>query len=82
MDKEQALLEYGDVPLKFKSYYKYCFTFEGCKNGNTIRMEIGGNSDDIYRFYVDANMPMTIKNNPDYNFVSIRSAENTLIWQE
>jgi len=40
---------------KFVSYYKYTFTFE-CEIG---RFDLGEDVDDIYRFSVDPEMPLS-----------------------
>lgn len=44
--KVNELLEkYKDEPLRFKSYFKYDFEYEG----DGILVVLGGNADDIYR---------------------------------
>lgn len=61
MTKEEFMAKYGDIEVKFSSYYKFSFVFSGVlDNGNKISVEVGGNSDDIYRLEVVANLPETI----------------------
>lgn len=49
-----AIDRYGDVPVKFASYYKYSFSFKGDFNGKTLTLFVGGDAGDIYRFSVTA----------------------------
>lgn len=44
--------KYGDVDVKFSSYYKYTFTFTGEFDGGVVLVEVGGDSSDIYRMEV------------------------------
>lgn len=61
MSKEQILEKYGNVKLKFSSYYKYTFTFVGiADDGAQIRTSIGGDSGDIYKMDVDADSEETL----------------------
>ena len=46
--------KYKGTKLKFKSYYKYSFTFEGYHKSRRISAIVGGTSDEIYRYDVDA----------------------------
>lgn len=55
MTREEFVEKYGDVTVKFSSYYKFTFTFSGVlANGDRIMVDVGGNSDDIYRMEVSA----------------------------
>jgi hypothetical protein len=47
---EEIREEFGDTQILLTSYYKYVFGYEGIKDGKRIHVEVGGNSDDIYRF--------------------------------
>lgn len=59
---EQFLEQYGDVKVKFSSYFKYTFTFVGkTKDKTTITLFVGGNSDSIYREHVVANKEYTVR---------------------
>ena len=53
MTKEEAFALYGDVPLKFSSYYKYTFTYTGtAPDGALIVLNVGGAAENIYRYSV------------------------------
>jgi hypothetical protein len=56
MTKQEFFAQYGEVALKFSSYYKYEFYFEGvAPDGTLIVTRYGdGDSSTIYRFSVDA----------------------------
>lgn len=79
MKKEQAKELYESVSkrlkLSFLSYYKYGFNFTGEVDDVKVYVSYGGNSDDIYRFDVDANefqAPDTFeKLMNDYYYVAI-----------
>ena len=58
---EELLSQYGDIELKFSSYFKYSFTFTGQIGDIRIEATIGGSSDDIYRLDIDADQIMTIR---------------------
>ena len=61
MNKEQILEKYGNVKLKFNSYWKYTFTFVGvADDGAQVSTSIGGDSDDIYRMDVCADCEETL----------------------
>jgi len=50
MNKQEILAAYGTVPVKFRRYYKYVFTFGGlAEDGAQITICIGGMADDIYK---------------------------------
>lgn len=62
MTREEFIAKYGDVKVTFDCYYKYTFSFSGtCDNGYAIFVDVGGSSDDIYRFSVGSD-PIAIKN--------------------
>ncbi len=61
MKKEEILKQYGEVKLKFYSYYKFTFTFIGyTDNGIRVVANTGGDSDDIYRMDVNAKKEETL----------------------
>lgn len=61
MNLEQIKEKYGNVKLKFSSYYKYSFTFIGkADDGKEIRVSVGGHPNAIYRFEVFADQEETI----------------------
>ena len=54
MDWDEVLEKYGDVKVKFSSYYKYTFTFEGeTENNEEVICRVGWTADDIYEVSVD-----------------------------
>lgn len=53
--------KYGNVKVKFESYYKYTFTYRGVlENGNTIVIDCGGDSDTIYKHDVGVGVEVSI----------------------
>lgn len=55
MTRDEFMNNYGHVVVKFKSYWKYTFHYEGkMDDGSTLTASYGGNSDDIYRHEVGA----------------------------
>lgn len=50
MNRAELIKKYGNVKLKFDSYYKYTFTYTGLTDeGLTINVELGGDPDEIYK---------------------------------
>lgn len=50
MTAAEFISKYGNVTVKFSSYYKYTFTYTGkLPDGSEISIDYGGNSDQIYR---------------------------------
>lgn len=61
MTRNEFIEKYGEVEVTFSSYYKFSFHFKGeAENGDVIKVSVGGNSDDIYKFDVTADNPVTI----------------------
>ena len=61
MTRKEFYEKYGDVKVKFSSYYKYTFTYTGnLPDGGRISVDCGANADDIYRFEVGADCEETI----------------------
>jgi hypothetical protein len=61
MNKEQILEKYGNVKLKFNSYWKYTFTFVGvADDGTQVSTSIGGDIGDIYRMDVSVDREETL----------------------
>ena len=54
ISRDEAIEIYGDIVVKFSSYYKYSFTFSGSRDGVTIALSLGGDHNDIYKLSVDA----------------------------
>lgn len=61
MTREEFYEKYGDVKVKFSSYYKYTFTYEATlPDGNRLTCGYGGNHYDIYRHNVSADVEETV----------------------
>lgn len=61
MTRNEFYEKYGDVIVKFSSYYKYTFYYSATlPDGSTISVGYGGNSDDIYRFEVANNEEVSV----------------------
>jgi len=61
MKIEEVYQKYGEEELKFSSYYKYSFTFNGvAKDGVEVVVSYGNNADDIYRYEVTAKTTKTL----------------------
>ena len=68
MTQNEFMEQYGNVVVKFASYYKFTFKFTGLlENGDSISVSIGGDASDIYRMPVDVD-EMTIASLPDVPF--------------
>ena len=53
---------YGDVEVKFNSYYKFTFEFRGeTKTFETISISFGGGADDIYKESIEAGETVKVK---------------------
>lgn len=76
MTREEFISKYGHVAVKFASYYKFTFVFAAkLDNGDYIRVEVGGCSDDIYRFEVTAESDETIAGLDPYAGSVFRNGE-------
>ncbi len=61
MTRKEFYEKYGDVKVKFKSYYKYTFTYTAqLPNGNQLICTYGDNAGDIYRHNVTADGEVSI----------------------
>ena len=60
LTKEQMLEKYGDVKVKFTSYYKHNFSYQGAVNGLIVVCQYCGGGD-IYRHEVSADDEEAIK---------------------
>ena len=73
--QEKEFVElYGDAKVVFTSYYKYSFSFRGEFNGKQIYANVGGNADDIYRFEVNAEKEVLIKD-LEINYAEVREGD-------
>jgi hypothetical protein len=81
MNRAEALQKYGDLVLKFASYYKYAFTYRGvAEDGSIVEMDVGGNADAIYRYQVTPNSTDSL-NGDQWFAVQIMNSD-TVIWTE
>jgi hypothetical protein len=81
LTREQVMAKYGDVLLKFTSYYKYAFTYVGeTTDGLTICCVIGGDAGDIYRFSVKADSTTSL-NEDQWGWASVNRGPDSL-WDE
>lgn len=61
MTKQEFITKYGDVKVKFNSYYKFTFTFKSTlPDGKILYCDCGSNSDDIYRMEVQADFEESV----------------------
>lgn len=76
ISRKEFIEKYGDVEVKFSRYYKYTFSFSGkTEDGANIHVSYGGNHDDIYRFGVEADLPVKIKDMDPHAGVVERNGE-------
>jgi hypothetical protein len=67
MTKEEFIEKYGEVKVKFSSYYKYTFNYIGTlPDGNVISVDCGGNADYIYRYEVVPDMEESVSSIDPY----------------
>lgn len=77
MTKEQFLEKYGDVPLKFSSYYKHTFVYRGFTKDETevIVVNVDCDEDQAYHWEVDADelidLECLIDSNCERVFISV-----------
>ncbi len=83
MNLEQITEKYGNVKLKFNSYYKYTFNFIGkTEDGEEVYVSTGGDADDIYRLDVSQDKEETIGTLcPNYIRIS-KNGENISKWND
>ena len=84
MTVEQVNEKFKGAKVKFSSYYKYTFTFEGqTEDGYSIQCKFGGDSEDIYKFDVDTNEVNFIEASIyDWNSVTIRDNNGKVLFSE
>lgn len=80
MTRDEFLKEYGNVPLKLHSYYKYSFTFKGMtQNDSYVTMCLGGDADDIYRLELDVESTYYVRDLDYANYGSVEAPDGTLV---
>jgi hypothetical protein len=78
LTEEQFIEKYGDVKVKFSSYYKFTFTFVGqLEDESTIRLLVGGNSDDIYREHIVADQEYMVMQ-LGFNYAEVTQNETAI----
>jgi len=76
MTREEFLNDYGDVKVRFSSYYKFTFGYSASlPNGNLLSVSCGGTADGIYRWDVTADGEMTAREVDPYCGCVIRDGE-------
>ena len=67
MNRAEFYDKYGNVKVKFSSYYKYTFTYEAIlPDGKLLTCGYGGNHDAIYRHEVSTQTEETVNNLQPY----------------
>jgi hypothetical protein len=67
MTREEFYAKYGEVMVKFSSYYKFTFNYTATlPDGKTLTCGYGGNSGDIYRHEVNVDSYDMIKHLQPY----------------
>jgi len=75
MNQQEALEFFQGTKLNFTGFFKYCFYYEGNKDGIKINVVYGGDSDDIYRTEYG---PIEIFNkNEDFEYFNILNSESS-----
>lgn len=57
MTYDEFIEKYGNEKVKFKSYYKFTFSFT---NNKGLTVHVGGHSDDVYKFDILADKEYTV----------------------
>ena len=79
MTRAEFYEKYGNVKVKFSSYYKYTFTYSASlPDGNKLKCGYGGNCEDIYRESVSATDEETVINLQPYQGIVCDSEGNTI----
>jgi hypothetical protein len=82
MKLEEVNEKFKDAKVKFTSYYKYTFHFEGqTEDGYTLSCSYGGDSDDIYRFDVDTN-EVSFNNAGEWKHVTVKDGKGEIVFNE
>jgi hypothetical protein len=67
MTRAEFYAKYGDIKVKFSSYYKYTFTYRAAlPDGKTLTCDYGGNNDQIYRHTAVPDAEETVSNLQPY----------------
>jgi len=83
MTVEQVNEKFRDAKVKFSSYYKYTFNFEGkTEDGFKIQCSFGGDSEDIYRFDVNTNEISFLHTNQWSNVTISKGDKGEIVFSE
>ena len=84
MTDEEAFERYGDVPLHFSHYYNFLFIYKSpvLDNGDCITLQLGGTMEKVSALTVDVAEPLTLNEDGDKEIVTIKNADNQVIWKQ
>ncbi len=84
MTDEEAFERYGDVPLHFSHYYNFLFIYKSAvlDNGDRITLQLGGTMEKVSALTVDVAEPLTLNEDADQEMVTIKNADNQVIWKQ
>ena len=84
MTDEEAFERYGDVPLHFSHYYNFLFIYKSAvlDNGDRITLQLGGTMEKVSALTVDVAEPLTLNEDGDQEIVTIKNADNQVIWKQ
>lgn len=77
LSEKQVLEKYGNVEVEFSHYYNFVFLYVGNFEDKEIAIEVGGDSEDISRFQVQARRKYLIKELP-FNLFLLQKEEKTI----
>lgn len=80
ISKDDVVEKFGDLKLKFHSYYKYSFTYVGERDGYKVSVSYGGNHHDIYRHEVKADDVVELGDPTQWVYVSVRDREGNEVY--
>lgn len=84
MTDEEAFERYGDVPLHFSHYYNFLFIYKSAvlDNGDRVTLQLGGTMEKVSALTVDAAEPLTLNEDGEQEIITIKNADNQVIWQQ
>ena len=84
MTDEEAFERYGDVPLHFSHYYNFLFIYKSAmlENGDRITLQLGGTMEKVSALTVDVAEPLTLNEDGEQEIVTIKNADNQVIWKQ
>ena len=84
MTDEEAFERYGDVPLHFSHYYNFLFIYKSAvlDNGDRVTLQLGGTMEKVSALTVDVADPLTLNEDGEQEIVTIKNADNQVIWKQ